>query len=255
MFQKLNSVPKEYFYKILLGREGGKYTRLKGLWSCLFLTGIFTAFSNVYVKSIHPEVAYATISNRFISGLFFANLLLCLIISFPGLAKRFQKTYWAVMLFAFLSFEFSVPCMLIAIMGLQYLPFGFVAAVLCIILGGVLLNVIFLRRVVKRITLGHYSEKGKGFFDDKNGKIEMAGFVFSAAVPSVSLPACIYLNLIARHIHIGNMPILILISFLAVFLIIFTAFANYFPVLYIYCVDRFPTTEFSAKKPKRNRFP
>jgi hypothetical protein len=141
----------------------------------------------------------------------------------------------------------------VAIMGLEALPYGFFLLMLCVLIGAILLNYVVLKRVIERIPQGHYKEKGTRLFDDKNGKIQRRGAIIASVISSLTLPLFISLYLIPRFVHVSNAFLLVFISFMSVILLITMSVVNYFLILQIYCVNRFPTSEFTAPKIKKDK--
>ena len=253
MFRSLDTVSKEYFYQILLGRDTGARARIKGLWAFLFLSGIFLVFSSVMSGNSTPFVAYSYNCNRVFVILFGIQAFFCLFFSMPGVAGKLQKMYWVFVYFHYVCLQFCLWNFSAAVMGVSGLPSGFFLLVLCAIFGGLVLNVYILRRAVKRIPLGYYKENGTRIFDDKSGRIKKYGAIISVVALNIFILLFIIFKITVRLVQVSNIFILIFILFLSTLILLVMSLVSYFPILQIYCVDRFPVDEFTAKKVKKDK--
>jgi len=252
MLRSLDTVPEEYFYQVLAARDAGKRKRLKVFWGSIYLTGLFLLFSSLFVYNSHPRVDYSYYCNLVYIILFAVQVFGCIVISIPGFAGKHQKLYWVFFLVNTICLQIGLINVCVAGMGLEELPYEFFLLMICLLVGAILLAYVVFKRVIERISQGYYKKNDARLFDEKNRKRQRRGVIFSLVISSFTLPLFIFLNLASRLIHIDNIVLLLIISFLSTFLLFAMSFVSYSPILHIYCVNRFPTSEFTAPKIRKN---
>jgi hypothetical protein len=252
MLKCLDTVPEEYFYQVFVARDSGKSKRLSYFVACIYLTGNFLLFSSLFVYNSHPRVSYSYYCNLVYIMLFAVQIFGLFLFAIPGFAGKYQKLYWVFFLINSISFQIGGINVCVAGMGLEALPVGFFLLMLCVLIGAILLNYVVFRRVIKRISQGYYQKNDTRLFDEKNEKIKRRWTIVSIVISSLTLPIVIFLYITFRMVRVSNIFLLVFLSFLSVFLLIIMS-SVFFPILHIYCVNRFPTSEFTAPKIKKDK--
>jgi len=253
MLKSLDTVPDEYFYQVFVARDSGKSKRLIFFVGCIYLTGNFLLFSSLFVYNSHPRVNYSYYSNLVYIALFAVQIFGLLLFTIPGFAEKHQKLYWIFFLLNSISIQIGGVNVCVAGMGLEALPYGFFLLMICMLVGAIMLNCIVFMRVIKRISQGYYQKNDTRLFDEKNRKRQKRWRIVGMFVSSLTLPIIIFLYVSFKMVHVGNAFLLVFLSFLSVFLLLIMSTVSYSPILHIYCVNRFPTSEFTAPKIKKDK--
>jgi hypothetical protein len=143
--------------------------------------------------------------------------------------------------------------MCIAVMGLESLPYGFFLLMLFVLFIAIWLSYFNFKHAIKRISEGYYRENDTRLFEDKNRKRQRRWTAIGTVISSFTVPIILSLYITFRMVHVSNIFLLIFISFMSVFLLLIMSSVSYSPILHIYCVNRFPTSEFIAPKIKKNK--
>jgi len=253
MLKCLDTVPEDYFYQVFAARDTGKRTRLKVFWGGLYIAGLFLLFSCLFVYNSHPRVDYSYYCNLVYIMIYALQIFGLLLFAIPGFAEKHQKLYWIFFLINSISFQIGGINMCIAVMGLESLPYGFFLLMLFVLFIAIWLSYFNFKHAIKRISEGYYRENDTRLFEDKNRKRQRRWTAIGTVISSFTVPIILSLYITFRMVHVSNIFLLIFISFMSVFLLLIMSSVSYSPILHIYCVNRFPTSEFIAPKIKKNK--
>lgn len=201
MFKQLGDMAPGDFFVSIKGIPQRISQSRTILWGLAFMAWFFQGVGSMGVLSsnlLFPDYAWQV--NSIVLCLCSAYTLLCVPFSFKQIASRLTALYLTIAFLGLVCVQLSIWCLTMLLVLTQGDSPLFLFLIAATLLSAAAINLVVLRRTVRRVVQGHYRQGGNGFFNAGDSKMRSLNDKLSFFYPCCGHPP------VCGHYRILTLP-------------------------------------------------